>query len=333
VKLISTILPSLLVGGLLFGNAVGQADDGRALIAQQDTMPTPPTPPTAPTPPTPPTPRTPKPPKAPKVPKAGGGSGFSINVHDGKVQIDGLDQFVDQHINQAMESIAQDPNIPAPVRAKVTAKMEKIRAKVKARLGHLDASDMDQVGEELDKLGEEISDEMDDFGSDMDQYGKDMDKWGKNFEKDFGKKFGKDFAKKFGNMNMQVGPNAGSDDDVDPPDPPDVDDDSDMADAVRDLGDLDLKQPQRNQLKQLRTDSDAKVAAAKRELDRVSKGLEKQLSNPNASDADISRSIDAVAQQEAAIRKARILAWVNARRILDDSQRQKVEAVAKGRHH
>ena len=43
---------------------------------------------------------------------------------------------------------------------------------------------------------------------------------------------------------------------------------------------------------------------------------------------EMGKSIDAVTQQEAAIRKARILAWVNARRVLDDAQRKKVEAAA-----
>jgi Spy/CpxP family protein refolding chaperone len=107
------------------------------------------------------------------------------------------------------------------------------------------------------------------------------------------------------------------------------DDDDDIADAVKDLGDLNLKPQQRDQIRKLRLDSDAKVAAAKRDLDRASEQLEKQLDNPAASDADISRAIDAVAQQEAAIRKARILAWHNARRVLDDAQRNKVQGAAK----
>jgi multidrug resistance efflux pump len=101
---------------------------------------------------------------------------------------------------------------------------------------------------------------------------------------------------------------------------------------VRDLGDLKLKAPQRDALRKLRAESDAKVANAKRDLDRAEAQLQKAIENVNASDADIARAIDAVAQQEATIRKARILTWVNARRMLDDSQRQKVEGAArKGR--
>lgn len=309
-KLISTILPSLLVGGLLFGSAAGIAGPGTPVP--------PPTPPTAPLPP--------KPPKPPKVSKAG--SGFTVNIHDGKVQIDGLDDMVDSQIDGALKAVAGNPGIPPAVRDKVVKRLEKVRAKVKARIAHIDTNNVDQLGEELGKLGEEIGDEMEEFGSDMDKFGKDMDEWGKQFEKNFGK----DFAKKFGNVNVHVDRQADDDDDDDDiPGAPDDDDDIDV-DAVRDLGTLNLTQPQRDQLKKLRADSDAKVATAKRELQKASENLEKQLANPGASNADIERSIDAVAQQEAAIRKARILAWVNARNMLDAGQRKKVET-AKGRSH
>ena len=82
----------------------------------------------------------------------------------------------------------------------------------------------------------------------------------------------------------------------------------------------------------MRAESDRQVAAAKKQLDQASDTLKKQLDNSATSDADIARSIDAVTQQEAAIRKARIIAWHSARRVLDDAQRRKVEdAAAKAR--
>ena len=312
----------LFAGALLFGSAAG-ADDGHG-------VPVPPTPPAAPKPP--------KPPKPPKVPKAGGfGSGFNVTIHDGKVSIDGIGDMVDAQINAALQQVAADPNIPPKVREKVVKHLEKVRGKVKARLSHMDAKDMDELGEELGQLGEEIGEEMEGLGSDMDQMGKDMDQWGKQFGKDMGQ-WGKQFGKNMGQWGQQFGKNMphgpmvmghddDDDDDDDVPDMPDPDDIDD--DTVRDLGDLSLSQPQRDQLKKLRTDSDAKVAQAKRDLEKASATLEKQLQNPNASDADIARSIDTVAQQEATIRKARILAWVNARRMLDDGQRKKVESAAK----
>jgi hypothetical protein len=297
---------SLLVGALLFGSAVGQADDGRY------PPPTPPTPPTMPTPP--------RPPRPPRAPHAGGG--LNIAIHDGKVQIDGLESMVDAQINAALQGIAHDDNIPPQVRAKITARLEKVRAKVKKRIAKIDTSDPQRLGEELSGLGEEIGQEMEEFGQEMDKFGADMDQWSKQFEKNWGKNF------KF---------KYDSDDDRDDDDDQDVDvDDDDDHDidmpAVRDLGDLKLKAPQRDALRRLRAESDAKVANAKRELERAEAQLQKAIENVNASDADIARAIDAVAQQEATIRKARILTWVNARRMLDDSQRQKVEGAArKGR--
>ena len=44
---------------------------------------------------------------------------------------------------------------------------------------------------------------------------------------------------------------------------------------------------------------------------------------------EIKRSIDMVSRLEAEIRKARIIAWVKARKLLDTAQRKKVEAAAR----
>jgi hypothetical protein len=283
----ATILSSLLAGGLMFGSAVGLADR------------TPPAPPTAP-----------KAPMAPKAPKAGGG------IH---VQIDGLDDMIDEHIQSALDTVARDHNIPDAVRAKIVKRLEKVKQKVhdKTSKGKLDSDDLEDLGEEI--------------GEEMEEFGKEMEKWGEQF--------GKDMEMKFGGMNFKVCVHDDDDDDDDDHDDDaddiarfdvDVDDDDDdLADAIKDMGDLKLAPAQRDQIKKLRESSDAKVAAAKRDLSRASEQLQKQLDNPATSEADIARSIDAVTQQEATIRKARILAWHNARRILDDSQRKKVEGAAK----
>ncbi len=123
------------------------------------------------------------------------------------------------------------------------------------------------------------------------------------------------------------------DDDDDLPGTSADDDDSDADDAAADLGDLSLQPQQRQQIAQLRADTQRQVEAAKRALDQASANLERQIANPSASDAEISRAIDAVTQSEAAIRKARILSWHHARAILDDTQRSKVEgAAARARH-
>ena len=310
-KLVAIALPSLLIGGLLFGPALGRADDGSA----KPMVPMPPTPPTKPTPPTPPA--KPTPPTPPT--KAGGG--VSVSIHDGKVEIDGIEDLVNGEIDSALKSLPKD--LPADVRAKLEQRLAKVRATVDKRLGNMKITDLDKLGDELDKMGEDIGKEMEGFGSDM-------DKWGNKFGKDFGKRFGKNFAMHWkGGWKGHDRDDDDDDDDNDVPSVPDIDDQDDLDDAVHDLGDLSLKPPQRDAIAKLRTDSDKQVAAAKHQLDMASDTLHKQLDNPATSDADIAKSIDAVTQQEAAIRKARILAWHGARRVLDDAQRKKVQDAAK----
>jgi hypothetical protein len=291
-----TILSSLLAGGLLFGSAFSQADRG--------TPPTPPAAPAAPAaPPAPPAPKAPKAPKPPKAPKV-------------KITIDGLDSMIESQIEGALGMIGSDSNVPPEVREKLTKKLEKLRGKLKSKFGNgpINPEDLGEIGDE--------------FGAEMEEFGEEMEKWGDKMGKDFEKKYKDGFK-----FQVNAHDDGDDDDGDDVASADDDDDDDDIDAAVQDLGNLSLQPQQRDQIKRLRADSDAKVAAAKRELDRASEALQKQLANPSASDADISRSIDAVAQQEAAIRKARILAWVNARRILDDSQRKKVEGAAKGKSH
>jgi hypothetical protein len=337
-KLFTTILPSMLAGGLLFGSALGRADDGRRIIgfwpaaadvggvgaakkAGSATAPTPPRPP-APPPPRPPapphgTPPAPAPP--PPVPAVGGlPSGINISIHDGKVTIDGIDKLVDDQINAALASVQANPTVPPEIRAKLQARLEKIRAKVKKRLATIDANNLDEIGDQLGELGDEI-------GEEMEQFGDEMDAWGDAFGKDLEKKLEKQFAGK----GVHVHIDSDDDDDDDIPSPPDVDDDEDIDDAVRDLGDLTLSVDQRAKISQLRAETDTKVAAEKHQLDAASDRLKKLLENTKATPAEVEKAIDDVTQHEAAIRKARIVAWLKARTMLDASQRKKVEDAAK----
>jgi hypothetical protein len=245
--------------------------------------------------------------------------GISVKIHDGKIELDGIQNLVDEQLKEAFDSIDLD-HVPAPVRDKLKDRLGKLRGKVGARLKNLNAKDLDQLGEELGKMGEDIGKEMEDFGSDMDKWGQDMSK-----------KMGKDWAKKFAKgMHGKPGIKIDVDDDDDVS-APDVDDDDDLDDAIKSLADLKLAQPQKDQIAKVRADSEKQVAAAKQALDAASKTLHDQLEAGKASDTDIAKSIDAVTQQEATIRKARILAWVHARGILDDAQRKKVEATVKSK--
>lgn len=326
----SRIFASILLGGVLFGSAFSQADSGQrygnywpssdaTVVAQADPRPMPapaPRPPSAPA-----VPAAPPAPRAPAAPHVG--SGVSVQIHDGKIQIDGVSDLVDNAIHEAQGAI-KTSGLPADVRDKLQKRLDKVKDTVKNRLSHLDASNLDQLGEELSKMGDEIGKQMDEFGKEMEKYGKQA---GKGSMKDFGKGWS-GHGGHFKWDSKDKDKDDDDDDDADLPSAPDVDDADDLDDAVKSLGDLSLKPPQREQIQKLRAESDRQVAAAKKQLDQASDTLKKQLESSATSDADIARSIDAVTQQEAAIRKARILAWHSARRVLDDAQRKKVEDTA-----
>jgi hypothetical protein len=310
------MLSSMLIGGVLFGSAFSQADSGErsgkywpssdaTVVAQADPW----QPPDAP--------RPPRPPRAPRPPS---GSGVSVQIHDGKIQIDGVSDLVDKAIRSAQDEI-RTSGLPAEVRDKLQKHLDRVRDTVKNRLSHLDAKDLDQLGDELGKMGDDIGKQMDEFGKEMEKYGK---SWKGKSWKSHGGSFHWDADKDKDNDNDD----NDKDDDADMPGMPDVDDQDDLDDTVRSLGDLSLQGPQRDQIQKLRADSDRQVAVAKKQLEQASETLKRQLDNAASNDADISRSIDAVSQQEAAIRKARILAWHGARRVLDDAQRKKVQDAA-----
>jgi hypothetical protein len=319
--LTTVIMPSLLAGGLLFGSAFSDA---------QPRPPTPPTPPTAPTPPTPPTP--------PMPGHHGMGGGFTVNIHNGKVEISGLQEMVDSQIDAALANIEAVKGLPPEARAKLEKNLRKMKGKLAKRLSKLDARDLDQLDDELDQIGDELGQQMDEYGKQMEQYGQDMDKWGKQFEKNFAKNFSKSW-KNSQHIHIENDSNDSSDsndtnDTSDSNDSNDTDDDLPGVDVdsamtpppmVGDVRGIDLRPDQRQALKTIRRDSDAQVTRAKQLLDQASDNLRETLARPDASDVEVTRAIDAVTQQEAAIRKARILGWVNARRILDDSQRQRIE--------
>jgi hypothetical protein len=343
---LTIVLPSMLAGGLLFGSAPGHADAGRTVlgfwsgasdlggttVAQATGSGATKAPPLPPAPPTPPAARAPAvPPVAPTppVPPAPHSKhGINISIHDGKIMIDGVQEIIDSQLDTALTALKNAKGMPPDMREKLEKRLGKLRDKLGKRLGKLDANDLDQLGEQLGEVGEEIGQEMESFGHDM-------DKWGQ----DFGKQFGKDFAKKFqhGTMHGHMmhddirGHMMNDDDDNDLPEPPDVDDDDELESALSDLGDLSLKPDQRDQIKKIRADSDAKIAQAKKELDKLSENLKGQLARPDATDADVSKAVDAVSQQEAVIRKARILAWMSARRVLEAAQRTKIENAVKGK--
>jgi hypothetical protein len=341
--LFSIVVPSMIAGGVIFGSAFGHASAGRDDVlgfwpAANDVT----SPGTANQGSAAKAPRPPRPPQPPGH-HGGHGGGFSVSIHDGKVEVDGIKDMVLEQLDSVRDSLRDNPGIPNDVRGKVLERLGKVRLAVGNRLSNLKTTDMSKFGDEMEKMGDEIEKAMDGLDQDLSKLGDKMGKdFGRKFGKDFGRQFGKDFSRQFrnGNHNFNVHIDADTDadadvdvDDVDPPEPPDVDlDDADAADfknAIAGLKDIALTPAQRDAIGRLRADSDKQVAAAKKALDDLSNRLHTALDNAATSDADIGRYVDQISAQEAAIRKARLLAWVNARRVLDDAQRRRIEDAAK----
>jgi len=362
-KLFTIVLPSMIAGGLLFGSAFSHADAGGnvglwpatggtgVLLAQvPPEAPMPPEPPMPPMPPRPPHhPHAPRPPRPPRVHGHHQHDGVSVSIHDGKVEVDGVQDLVHDKLEMVREMLSKNSSLPDEVREKILKRLDLVRGITDKRLNNIHATDMDQFGEEMEKMGEDIEKSMEGLGDEMQQFGdKFGEKFAEKFKKNFGKSFGKDWAKNFKKGNVEVHMDADdkdhdddgdsdSDNDSDSDDAdmpavpvsPDIDaDDADMKRAIKDLGSLALRPGQREQIAKLRTDADRAVTSARQQLDSLSERLHDALVNPSVSDADIARYVDQISAQESTIRKARILAWANARRVLDAGQRQRVEDTA-----
>lgn len=336
-RIVTLFLPAALAGGLLFGSAFGDtapriADAGR-------TRPVPPVPPLPPAPPGGWS-------QPPPMPGHGGPAGrLSISVHGNKVHIEGLEEFVRQHLEAAREAIRNNPNIPPEAREKALARLDRAHAIVERRLRNLNTTDVDALGDEMEKMGDDIEKAMEGLDEEM-------EKLGEKLGKDFAKQLGKDLAKGLkpairidrdrdrDHDRAERDADDGKDDEDDRDGDhdsvvlvtPDSDTDADTHGAVRDLPDLTLRPAQREQIARLRSTYEQQIDVAHKQLDDASRRLEVALADPRTSDADISRYVDQVSTYEAAIRKARLLTWVNARRLLDEAQRKKIEDAA-GKHH
>ena len=348
--LFTVVLPSMLIGGLVFGPALSQAHDGRDnIIAYADDGakntkadgdaprhaprsrtaqgPTPrPAPPAPPTPPTPP-----RPARAPRAP------GVNVTINGNKIDLSGIDGMVRGQLDGVREMIRNNPNIPPQLRDKIIARIDKVRATVDKRLSKLKGKSLEEVGTELEQMGDEIDQAMDGLEEELEQLGEQL---GKDIGKNIGKNFkNKNFKFKFENKNKH-GDDKDNEDDEDDEDDNDVSDsipmtpdmenvdDGDMRDAINDLKGMAIKPQQKEQIAKIRAEADKTVSVARGRLEELSKKLEGALADPRTSTGDIERYVDQISAQEAAIRKARIVSWVKARAVLDDGQRKRIEAAA-----
>lgn len=268
--------------------------------------PAPVTPPAAPVPP-PPAPPSPLAPAAPKS------AGVTVHVHDGKVDVRGVQEKVRREVDRAFaqlhDTLASNKDLPPEIRAKLEAKMTQMRATVEHHMANANIQDFDRLGEELGRMGEELGRMGEELGNELADH----------------------YSRAGGAHGPHVNVHFDMDDDDDDDalgDAPDVDDADDLDDAVHELGDLKLAPEQHAKLVQLRTESDRRAVAAKEALRAASKKLHEQIAN-DACDDDITKSIDAVSRQEAELRKARVLAWTGARRVLNEAQRKRVETASK----
>ncbi|HET9621143.1 MAG TPA: hypothetical protein VFP84_07245 [Kofleriaceae bacterium] len=282
------------------------------------------------------------------------GRGVSVRFHDGKLELDGVQEMVQDQLEHVDEVVDSIEDLPPGTRARIKAHVHAARARIKAQLKQLRSIDVDQIGPAMSRLGDEVEREMEGLNAELSQFG---EQYGKSFEQ-----FGKDFAK---NLNIPsppippIPPIPGVATPA-PPAPPaapappavpairngdnsdEADEDADEQDraaaiaepavdpaTIADLKDVVLSPDQRTKLAQLRADADAAIANAKRDLDEMSTQLHDALGNPRANEADIAAQIDRISAKEAEIRKARILAWVRARSLLSKDQRKLIETAAK----
>lgn len=332
-KLVAIALPSLFVGGLVGYAAPGTKDgywpSSGGVIVADATQPkkkrVPPGPPipdrdhwAEPPPPTPPVPPAAHRPPAPVV-RGSGKNGVSISINGNKVQITGIDDLVNEHLETVAKVLKNNPSIPKDVRDKINERMSKVRKVIDKRLKNVKLTDLDQLEAEIESMESELEEALEGLDTDLSQ---------------LGTKLKKDLTKKLGKIKIVDDESDGTGTRIDDDDTDDVTDtdDPNVDTAIADIKDVQLKPSQRDAIAKLRDDSAAQVAAVRKELDAASKRLEAALADPKVSDADVTKLVDKVSSHEAAIRKARLLAWVQARRVLDTDQIEKIEKAARKQH-
>lgn len=307
------VLPSMLVGGLLFGFWPARADNGDPWNRGAPVPPAPPSPPSMPTPPTPPPP--------PGTPVMAGGHA--------KISVENVSEMVRKQLDQARDMVRDSPHIPPQVRATVLARLERVRAAVERRLARMKPSDLKDLGDEVERVSDDIEQAMDGLDEDLTRLGKELSKqFGKQWAKEWKKQWKKQAAEDAEAEDQSGDGEDGEDGDVAGPPPVDPED---ARNAIADVRGIALQPQQRVQIQRLREQTERQIAEAQTQLAALSSKLEEALKNPRVSDDEVTMYVDHISATEATIRKAKLLAWVGARRLLDEQQRAKIEAAARQR--
>ncbi|MBE7449608.1 MAG: periplasmic heavy metal sensor [Kofleriaceae bacterium] len=277
-----------------------------------------------------PAPRPPAPPRPPRPPRT------KVKVvipDDVRPQVEAELRRAQAEIARALAEVERNPHVPAAVKAKLRAQLGRLRT---AKLDDLAAmaAEMEAFGEEMGRWGEEFGEEMERMGE---QLGRDIQRdveaalrrsgirmRGGDLDLDFDVDFFDDGDDRDVKDPWATAPRAPRGRGPAGRDPVIIDlRDQDFALDV-DVDDLQLSAPQRAQLKRIAQQEQAAVEPVARRIDALSRELRAELEDDDSDAATLDRLVDELSRHEGEVRKARLRALVETRKLLTSAQRGKV---------
>ncbi|MBL8620707.1 MAG: hypothetical protein JNK64_05360 [Myxococcales bacterium] len=279
-----------------------------ALLGSAGAQPAPP----PPAPPAPPAgPRPPKPPKPPKAPTPG--------QLDARIKAE-----FKKGIAEAIRDIEGEDGIPDAIKARILDSLK--RAQASGNPG--DLADLSQLGNlrGLDDLGDMINGEIERALKQAGKHGNvrigkrgvtidlsdDDHQWSWSWDDDQASPFDDP------NLGWLKGtPFAPGDDDFDIPDPPDPPDFDDLdVDLDIDLDDVQLDAGKIAALEKIAADEEKATRPAQKKVVELGRQLKKVVGGADPNQAEIDRLVDAITAEEAKIRKARLGALTQSRKVI-----------------
>lgn len=294
-------------------------------VSAQPAPPAPPAPPAQPA-----QPRTPKAPKPPKRPK------IKVQVGAGSNLPDSVRREMQRGLDEAIAELEDDDDMPAAIKRRVLDSLKKARAS--GNPGDLvDLMDLDGLGADLSaQINDDVQRAMEEARRAGDEARRAMDEARRAAARGHGRVTidpgsgdpwswsWDDDASPFDDPDMDwlrgvpfspFGPDVPS-----PPDPPDFDDmdlDLDLdLDLDFDVDDVQLDAGKITALQKIAADEEKATRPAQREVERLGKQLRRVVSGPNPNQAEIDRLVDSITAEEAKIRKARLGALTQTRKVL-----------------